>query len=71
METEIGRNIKCMLTDGGKEYFSGQFTEYLQQMGIRREFICRYMAEQKNVAERKNRSVMEAARPMLEEKSLP
>ena len=40
-------------------------------MGIRREFSCRYMPEQNNVAEKKNRSVLEAARVMLKEKSLP
>ena len=25
VETEIGRKIKCLRSDGGKEYFSGQF----------------------------------------------
>ena len=38
---------------------------------IRREFSCRYTPEHNGVAERKNRSVVEAARAMLEEKSLP
>ena len=40
-------------------------------MGIRRKFSCRYTPEQNRMAERKNRSVVEAARAMLEEKSLP
>ena len=40
-------------------------------MGFRREFSCRYTPEQNGVAERKNRSVMEATWAMLEEKSLP
>ena len=70
METETGRKIKCLRSDGGKEYFSGQFNGYLQ-MGIRREFNCRYTPEQNGVAERKNRSVVEVAWAMLEEKSLP
>ena len=60
-----------MRSDGGKEYFSGQFNSYLQQMGIRREFSCIYMPEQNGVAERKNWMIVEAARGMLEEKSLP
>ena len=38
-------------------------------MGIRREFSCRYTSEKNGVAERKNRSIVEAARAMLEEKS--
>ena len=40
-------------------------------MGIQREFSCRYTPEQNGVADKKNRSVVEAARAMLEEKSLP
>ena len=40
-------------------------------MGIQCEFSCRYKPEQNSVAERKNRSVVEAARAMLEEKSMP
>ena len=52
-------------------YFSGQFNGYLQHMGIRREFSCRYTPEQNGVAERKNRTIVEAARAMLEENSLP
>jgi hypothetical protein len=40
-------------------------------MGIRREFSCRYTPEQNGVAERKNRSIVEATRAMLEEKSMP
>jgi hypothetical protein len=30
VENESGRKIKCLRSDGGKEYFSGQFNEYLQ-----------------------------------------
>jgi hypothetical protein len=40
-------------------------------MGIRREFSCRYTPEQNGVAEQKNRSIVEAARAMLEKKSMP
>jgi transposase InsO family protein len=71
VENESGRKIKCLRSDGGKEYFSGQFNGYLQQIGIRREFSCRYTPEQNGVAERKNRSIVEAAQAMLEEKSMP
>ena len=70
VKRETVRKIKCLRSDGGKEYFSGQFNSYLQQMGIQREFSCRYTPEQNGVAERKNRSVVEATRVMLEEKSM-
>jgi hypothetical protein len=71
VENESGQKIKCLHSDGGKEYFSGQFNGYLQQMGIWREFSCRYTPKQNGVAERKNRSIVKAARAMVEEKSLP
>jgi hypothetical protein len=31
-----GKSSACLRSDGGKEYFSGQFNGYLQQMGSRR-----------------------------------
>jgi hypothetical protein len=71
VEKKSGQKIKCLCSDGRKDYFSGQFNGYLQQMGIRREFSCRYTPEQNGVAERKNRSIVEAARTMHEEKSMP
>ena len=40
-------------------------------MGIWRKFSCRYTPKQNDVVERKNRSVVEEARAMLEEKSMP
>ena len=40
-------------------------------MRIRRKFSCRYTPEQNGVAKRKNRSIVEAAQAMLEEKILP
>ena len=40
-------------------------------MGIRHEFSCRYTLEQNGIAKRKNRSVVEAAQTMLEEKRMP
>ena len=40
-------------------------------MGIRREFSCRYTLEKNGVAERKIWSIVDEARTMLKEKSLP
>ena len=56
---------------GWRKYFSYQINGYLQQMGIQREFSCRYTPEQNDVAERKNWSVVEPEWAMLEEKSMP
>ena len=70
VEREVARMIRCLRSDGRKEYFSGQFNGYLQQMEIRHEFNCRYTPEKNVIAETKNRSVVEATRAMMEEKSM-
>ena len=55
VEKETGRHIRCLPSDGGKEYFSDEFNSYLQGKGIRRELSCRYTPQQNGVAERKKR----------------
>jgi hypothetical protein len=45
VENESVGKIKCLRSDGGMVYFSSQFNGYLQHMGIRREFSCRYTPE--------------------------
>ena len=37
----IGRHVRCLRSDGGKEYFSDAFMVYLRQ-GIQQEFTCRH-----------------------------
>ena len=71
VENEMNRKIRCLRSDGGKEYFSNEFTEYLQRKGIRHEFSCRYTPKQNGVTERKNLTIVEMARAMLEEKKMP
>ena len=66
-EREIGRKIKCLRSNGGKEYFSNQLTSYLQKEGIRCEFLCTCMPQQNNVAEWKNQMIEEATKAMLKE----
>jgi len=34
VENEKGVNIKCLGFDGGGEYFSNEFNEYLKEHGI-------------------------------------
>ena len=71
VENELDANIKVLRTDGGGEYFSHEFSDYLYDCGIRRQFTCRYTPQQNGVAERKNRIIAEVARSMLNEKNLP
>ena len=55
----------------GKRVFLWKIQFLSAKMGIRREFSCRYTPEKNRIAERKNRSIVEAAVAMLKEKSMP
>ena len=70
VEKATGRHVHCLRSDGGKEYFSDEFSAYLRKEGIRREFSCRHTPQQNGVAEHKNCHV-EVARAMMNEKNLP
>ena len=59
-EREIGRKIKFLRFDSGKEYLFDQFSRYLHE-GIQREFLCRYTPEQTSMDEQKNQTIEEAA----------
>ena len=71
VEKATGRHVRCLRSDGGKEYFSDEFSAYLRKEGVRREFSCRHTPQQNGVAERKNRHIVEVARAMMNEKNLP
>jgi hypothetical protein len=71
VEKEKGVSIKCLRSDGGGEYFSKEFNEYLKEHGIQRKYSCSYSPQQNGVAERKNRHIAEITRAMLNEKNLP
>ncbi len=42
VEKEKGVSIKCLRSDGGGEYFSKEFSEYLKEHGIQRKYSCSY-----------------------------
>jgi hypothetical protein len=69
VEKEKGVSIKCLRFDGGGEYFSNKFNEYLKEHGIQRKYSCSYSPH--GVVERKNKHIVEIARAMLNEKNLP
>jgi len=71
VEKEKGVSIKCLRFDGGGEYFSNEFSEYLKEHGIQRKYSCSYSPEQNAVAERKNKHIAEITCAMLNKKNLP
>jgi hypothetical protein len=43
VEKEKGVNIKkCLRSNGGGEYSSNEFSEYLKEHGIQRKYSCTY-----------------------------
>ena len=42
VEKEIGLLIKCLHSDGGGEYFSHEFSRFLAEQGVKRQYTCRY-----------------------------
>eukprot|EP00253_Pinus_taeda_P032374 PITA_32374 len=71
VETQTGRKIKSLRSDNGGEYTLGEFVDYCAKAGIRREFTVPYNPQQNGVAERKNRSIIGAAKAMLHDQGLP
>ena len=71
VENECSRHIKVLRSHRGGEYFSHEFSNYLNDCGVRHQFTCRYTTQQNGVAERKNRHIVEIARAMLNEMNLP
>ena len=71
MENQTGRKIRVLRSDNGGVYTSKEFDGFCRQEGIRRQLTVSYTPEQNGVAERKNRSIVGAARAMLHDQSLP
>ena len=61
VEKQTNMQVKCIRFDGGGEYFSNEFSDYLQKHGIPRQFTCRYTPQQNGVVERKIRHIAEVA----------
>jgi hypothetical protein len=58
-EKESGKQVKRFRTDGGGEYTSKKFAEYLKSEGILKETTTPYTPQSNGVVERANRTIME------------
>ncbi|KAL0425546.1 UNVERIFIED_CONTAM: Retrovirus-related Pol polyprotein from transposon TNT 1-94 [Sesamum radiatum] len=70
VEKQSGRSIKVLRSDRGKEYNNSEFDKFCEEEGIEHQTTVSYNPQQNGVSERKNRTVMEMARSMLQEKTL-
>ena len=62
--------IQKLHSDNGGEYTSKAFKQFCEQHGIERQFLTPYTPQQNGVAERKNWTLFESARCMLQHKQL-
>jgi hypothetical protein len=65
------RKIKILKSDNGGEYTSKEFVKFCKDVGIKRELTTPYNPQQNGVAERKNRTIMEAVKTMIHDQDLP
>ena len=65
VENQTGQKIKFLQSDNGSEYLSNEFNHFLDENGIGRRLTVPYTPQQNGVAERKNRTLLNAARCML------
>src|SRR5438132_1687938 len=59
--------IKRIRSDNGSDFKNTSIEELLDEEGIKHEFLAPYTPKQNGVVERKNRTLIEAARTMLDE----
>jgi transposase InsO family protein len=65
------RKIKVLRLHNGGEYTSKDFSNFCIEVGIKREYTIPYNLQQNGIAERKNKTIMEATKAMIHDQSLP
>jgi len=66
-EEQLGKQVKRFRTDGGGEYTSKKFTQYLKSDGILKETTMPYSPQSNGVVERANLTIMQSVRCMLDD----
>ncbi|GJW16837.1 putative ribonuclease H-like domain-containing protein [Tanacetum coccineum] len=71
IENQLNQKVKTIRCDNGTEFKNMDFIEFCGSKGIKREYSNARTPQQNGVAERKNRTLIEAARTMLADSFLP
>ncbi|GKC58974.1 putative ribonuclease H-like domain-containing protein [Tanacetum coccineum] len=71
IENQINHKVKIIRCDNGTEFKNNDMNQLCGMKGIKREFSVARTPQQNGVAERKNRTLIEAARTMLKDSLLP
>ncbi|GJZ94817.1 putative ribonuclease H-like domain-containing protein [Tanacetum coccineum] len=71
VENLIDQRVKVIRCDNRTEFKNKEMNQFCERKGIKREFSIARTPQQNGVAERKNRTLIEAARTMLADSKLP
>ncbi|GJY16739.1 retrovirus-related pol polyprotein from transposon TNT 1-94 [Tanacetum coccineum] len=70
-DNQLNQKVKTIRCDNGTEFKNRDFIEFCGSKEIKREYSNARTTQQNGVAERKNRTLIEAARTMLADSFLP
>ncbi|GJU33713.1 putative ribonuclease H-like domain-containing protein [Tanacetum coccineum] len=71
VENLVDKKVKIIRSDNGTEFKNKVLDDFCREKGIKREYSVARTPQQNGVAERKNRTLIEAARTMLADSKLP
>nr|GFB18368.1 putative ribonuclease H-like domain-containing protein [Tanacetum cinerariifolium] len=71
LENQFRLKVKVIRSDNGTEFKNNDLNQFCRMKGIKKEFSVPRTPQQNGIAERKNRTLIEAARTMLEDSLLP
>jgi hypothetical protein len=66
-QNKFGLRIKKIISDNGTEFKNSQIEGFLEDESIKHEFSSPYTPQQNGIVERKNRTLLDMARTMLDE----
>ncbi|GJR48938.1 putative ribonuclease H-like domain-containing protein [Tanacetum coccineum] len=71
IQNQLNQKVKTIRCDNGTKFKNRDFIEFCESKGINREYNNAITPQQNRVAERKNKTLIEAARTMLADSFLP
>ncbi|GJX63996.1 putative ribonuclease H-like domain-containing protein [Tanacetum coccineum] len=71
IENLVDHKVKVIRCDNGTEFKNREMNQFCEMKGILRQFSIARTPQQNGVAERRNRTLIEAARTMLADSKLP
>ncbi|KAJ9535714.1 hypothetical protein OSB04_un001132 [Centaurea solstitialis] len=71
VENKTNLRVKVIRSDNGTEFKNADLNSFCEEKGIERQYSAPRTPQQNGVAERRNRTLIEAARTMLADSKLP